>query len=158
MIITPRWNGKYALYSEVYFGLHFGSKKIGKISLVFKDLLINKFVLFVLNRSEALQVPLRHYSSSKLSSFYPPRPSLWTPKQVPWFFANACRRAPNGGADRPKLWGGGGRVKWKIYMKTKKNKINSVGWQYTRIYNNKTNKAQASRFCSNVSHPTELGK
>ena len=36
-------------------------------------------------------------------------------------------------------------------MKQKKPKINSVGWQHMRVYNNKTNKAQANRFCSTAS-------
>ena len=49
--------------------------------------------------------------------------------------------------------GGGGGVKWKNLWNTKKKpKINSVGWQHTRVDNNKTNKAQASRFCSTASH------
>ena len=39
---------------------------------------------------------------------------------------------------------GGGKTK-EIY-ETKKPKINSVGWQHTRVDNNKTNKAQTSRF------------
>ena len=33
----------------------------------------------------------------------------------------------------------------------KKTQINSVGWQHTRVDNNKTNKAQASHFCSSAS-------
>ena len=41
------------------------------------------------------------------------------------------------------LMEGGGGVKLKIY-EIKKAQINPVGWQHTRVANNKTNKAQAS--------------
>ena len=43
-------------------------------------------------------------------------------------------------------------VKLEINETKKKRQINSVGWQHTRVYNNKTNKAKASRFCSTASH------
>ena len=43
-------------------------------------------------------------------------------------------------------WGGGG-IKFENLW-NKKPQINSVGWQHTRVDNNKTNKAQAGRFCS----------
>ena len=48
------------------------------------------------------------------------------------------------------------REKGKIY-ETKKAQINSIGWQHTRVDNNKTNKAQASRFCSTTSPITPAG-
>ena len=40
-----------------------------------------------------------------------------------------------------------GGVNWIIY-ETNKPTINSVGQQHKRVDNNKTNKAQASRFCT----------
>ena len=46
-------------------------------------------------------------------------------------------------------WGGGSKT--GKFMK-QKTQINSVGWQHTKVDNNKTNKAQASRFCSTASH------
>ena len=47
--------------------------------------------------------------------------------------------------------GGGGKI--GKYLKQKKPKINSIGWQHTRVDNNKkTNKAQASRLCGTASH------
>ena len=50
------------------------------------------------------------------------------------------------------LLGGGGGSEMEKFMKHKKPKINSVGWQHTRVYNNKTDKAQASRFFITASH------
>ena len=46
--------------------------------------------------------------------------------------------------------GGGGVKLENIWIK--KAQINSVDWQHTRVDNNKTNKAQDSRFCSTASH------
>ena len=44
----------------------------------------------------------------------------------------------------------------KIY-ETKRAQINSVGWKHTRVDNRKTNKVQASRFCSTASnHSSEV--
>ena len=39
-----------------------------------------------------------------------------------------------------KITGGGGKI--RKLMKQKKDQINSVGYQHTRVDNNKTNKAQ----------------
>ena len=55
----------------------------------------------------------------------------------------------------PYTWGGGGKKK-EIYEAKKKAQINSVGWQHKRVDNNKTNKAQASRFCSTASHHSSV--
>mgnify|MGYP003571743093 CR=1 FL=1 len=41
-------------------------------------------------------------------------------------------------------WGGGGVKLENLW--NKKTQINSVGWQHARVDNNKTNKAQASRY------------
>ena len=64
-------------------------------------------------------------------------------------------------------WGGGGmegdKQKKTIAMtiselifEIKNLQINSVGWQHTRVDNNRTNKAQASRFCSTVSYHSSV--
>ena len=46
-------------------------------------------------------------------------------------------------AERVLLWGS----KMGIFLKQKrKTKFNAVGWQHTRVENNKTNKARTSRF------------
>ena len=47
-----------------------------------------------------------------------------------------------------QLWGGG--VKLKIYETKKKVQNQLCCWQHMRANNNKTNKAQASRFCSRI--------
>ena len=69
--------------------------------------------------------------------------------------------------DDPLLTGLGGGVNkgnfdeeyWRrsiIGNFVKHNKNNSVGWQHTRVGNNKTNKAQASRFYSTASHHSSV--
>ena len=55
---------------------------------------------------------------------------------------------------RKTALGGGG----KIEKFTKRTQIKYVGWQHTRVYYNKTNKAQASRFCSTTSHHSSVRK
>ena len=66
-----------------------------------------------------------------------------------WIFALRC--ATYGGL---MIMGGGG-VKLE-HLRNKKAQINSVG-KHTRVDNNKTKKAQASRFCSTVSHHSRGG-
>ena len=52
---------------------------------------------------------------------------------------------------------GGGEYNWKI-NETKKAQINSAGWQRKRVDNNRTNKAQASGFCSTSFHHSSVRK
>ena len=44
------------------------------------------------------------------------------------------------------------------FMKQKKPKINTVGWQQTRVKNNKINKVQASRFWGDRMGKTREGE
>mgnify|MGYP003571757131 CR=1 FL=1 len=82
----------------------------------------------------------------------------WITKSLSWFgngikYDVGRRGVVWGEGERGECNMGGGVSKTGKYMQ---QRLNQLCWLHRRVENNKTNKAQASRFCSTASHHSSI--